>query len=220
MIRPITFTGIKNIGYTKAYTHQYDFDSTRNIINMQLTDDKQHKDLTEYKKIIGQNPNLQNTVDDRFLNVEVEFLKCEDISGVKTKINGVTLMPAEDNSKIIGFAQRMIKRISHFKEKDFKKDNAYDLSETAENGLICNEHIDDYLDGSAGSLDLLKDTGLTEKFDYYFNDPSAKLSEKDKIKVSKAADGIIATLHNPAYVHNGAVYMDALLKGTTKIYDA
>ena len=40
-----------------------------------------------------------------------------------------------------------------------------------------------------------------------------KLKEKDRNKVVDAAEYILESLHNPQYVHNGAVYMDALAAG-------
>ena len=51
-INPISFTGIKNIGYAKISSDIPELHVSRNIMNMELTNDKEHKDLAEYKKMI------------------------------------------------------------------------------------------------------------------------------------------------------------------------
>lgn len=109
--------------------------------------------------------------------------------------------------------KNIVNRIAHFKNKDFQTDSDYHLMAEAQEGLVYNENIDDYIDGTNGRLSLLDGTDLTEKFDYYLNDPNALVSEEDEELVFNAMDNVVATLHEPAYVRNGAIYLGALLKG-------
>ena len=70
---------------------------------------------------------------------------------------------------------------------------------------------------SGGRLDILEGTDLTEMFDFYFNDENAELDEKEEEMVFNAGDAITSILHEPAYVHNKAVHLDALIKEYLKI---
>ena len=87
MISPVNFTGIKNAGYARAYTQLDGNNSTRTVINMQLTDDE-NKDLSEYKKLIKENPSLENKVNKDFLNIEMETIDIGETFLTRAKMNG------------------------------------------------------------------------------------------------------------------------------------
>ncbi len=228
MISPINFTGIKNIGYARVYSNSCDvlndYDDSINgseapnrsrvVMNMELTDDTFNKDLTAYKKILKERPDLKNTVNDRYVNIDYETLRVNDMDFVRVLFNGI-LIPSDDN-KILQFSKALVDRIANFKIKDIKTDPDQHLMLEAQEGLIYNENIMDYMDGSSGTLDFLEGTDLPKKFDYYLNDRSANLSEDEEEKLFNAIDELTYVLHDPGYVHNGAIYMQALLKGYKK----
>lgn len=228
MISPIGFTGIKNIGYTKFYTTDEDVTiHSRYALNMQLTDDEKGKDLTEYKKLLKEHPDLKNEVNGNYLNVELDSFSVYDLFAIKTKMNGKTVIRNNENYKITEFMDKIVRKIASFKTKDFDTDEWHHLEEETLNGLVYNEHIDDYVDGTEGSLDLLcqeynddnlngTSEPLVMKIHRYLNDENAELKEGDDLKVSNAIDYILETLHNPMYVHNGAVIMGAIIKGMNK----
>lgn len=212
MISPINFTGIKNIGYARVYKDTPERKNSRVIMNMELTDDN-NKDLSEYRTILEKNPKLKNRINDKYLNIEYETLRQDDFIFARTKLNGNVITPVAENFSALNFMKNIVNRIAHFKNKDFQTDSDYHLMAEAQEGLVYNENIDDYIDGTNGRLSLLDGTDLTEKFDYYLNDPNALVSEEDEELVFNAMDNVVATLHEPAYVRNGAIYLGALLKG-------
>lgn len=212
MISPINFTGIKNIGYARVYKDTPERKNSRVIMNMELTDDN-NKDLSEYRTILEKNPKLKNRINDKYLNIEYETLRQDDFIFARTKLNGNVITPVAENFSALNFMKNIVNRIAHFKNKDFQTDSDYHLMAEAQEGLVYNENIDDYIDGTNGRLSLLDGTDLTEKFDYYLNNPNALVSEEDEELVFNAMDNVVATLHEPAYVRNGAVYLGALLKG-------
>lgn len=212
MISSINFTGIKNIGYARVYKDTPERKNSRVIMNMELTDDN-NKDLSEYRTILEKNPKLKNRINDKYLNIEYETLRQDDFIFARTKLNGNVITPVAENFSALNFMKNIVNRIAHFKNKDFQTDSDYHLMAEAQEGLVYNENIDDYIDGTNGRLSLLDGTDLTEKFDYYLNNPNALVSEEDEELVFNAMDNVVATLHEPAYVRNGAIYLGALLKG-------
>ena len=211
MIRPINFTGIKNVGYASITMDREQGIETRTIMNMELTDDGDNKDLTEYRKILNHNQHLKNEINDRFINVEFDSLSIDNEFGTKIKINGNNVFPTDGNMNIINFTKNLVNRVAKFKKKDFVKDDYHYLTKEAQEGLIYKENIEDYIDGSSGRLDLLEGSGLVEKFAHFFNDEEVKLTDAQEEKLFVVIDNIIDVLHEPFYVHNGAIYMQALL---------
>ena len=66
MISPINFTGIKNIGYAKVYKDTPVQKNSRVVMNMELTDDDNNKDLSEYRKILTKHQGLKNEINDKY----------------------------------------------------------------------------------------------------------------------------------------------------------
>ena len=213
MIRPINFTGIKNVGYTRVIIDHNPNIEEKTIMNMELTDDGKNQDLAEYRKFLKSNPSLKNEINDRFINIEFDSFTVGDGFGTKMGINGNDIFPSGENMNIINFAKNLVNRVAKFKNKDYVKDEYHYLSKEAQEGLIYKKNIEDYVDGSSGRLDLLEGSGLTEKFAHFFNDQEVKLTDAQEEKLFAAIDNIVDVLHEPAYVHNGAMYMSALFKG-------
>lgn len=228
MISPIGFTGIKNIGYTKYYTTDENVDfHSHYALNMKLTDDENGNDLTAYKMLLKDNPDFKNKVNNEYLNIELDSFMVNDLFAIKTKMNGNTVKRTHENHKITGFMDKLVHRIASFKMKDFDTEEWHHLDEDATNGLIFNENIDDYIDATKGSIDLLcqeyiddKPGGNAEplimKLHRYLNDENIKFKNGDEEKIFNAVDYIMETLYAPMYVHNGAVIMDAIVKGMNK----
>ncbi len=225
MLAPVNFTGIKNIGYTKVYTtDNRNLQHRRYMLNMEMTNDANGKDLSIYRQLTGHYPELKNEVNANFLNIEFDCCNVDNLLLVNTKMNGVPIPRVNENSMFIKFIDNIIHRVAKFKEKDFELDESHPLMKEAYQGLIYKEDMDDYFDGTSGKLDFIlqeyiddnadgKAETLTDKFNRYFNSEMLKLKEKDRNKVVDAAEYILESLHNPQYVHNGAVYMDALAAG-------
>lgn len=211
MINPVSFTGIKNIGYARALTGSESNTGTRTALNMQLTDEG-NKDLSEYKKLTSKYPVLENKINSDYLNIEMETKNIDGFCMCRAKINGNIIPSVAENIPVLNFMSKITNRIANFKEKDFKIDADHHLMNEAKQGMFYNEPFDYFLDGTSGELDLLVGTGLTEKFDLYANNENIELSEEDNEKLFDAEDGILEVLHNPCYVHNGAQLTNSIMK--------
>lgn len=223
MIKPINFTGIKNIAaaYVPKTTYlpkSYDNKiGSRLCMNMELTDDDENKDLTEYRQMLKSYPYLINEINNRNLNIEYKTeIEKNTLYGI-LKLNGHLVRSLPENGDLLNFVSRLVQRVANFKEKDFHNDPDQHLMAETREGLIYNDYIGNYLDGTGGRLDILEGTDLTEMFDFYFNDENAELDEKEEEMVFNAGDAITSILHEPAYVHNKAVHLDALIKEYLKI---
>lgn len=213
MISPINFTGIKNIGYARILgNNENNLPQTRVIMNMELTDDSQNKDLTNFRQILKKYPFMKNEVNDKYINVEYDLTCVDNLLYSRVLLNGHLVKPEGEGGSLVNFARNLVSRVKNFKINDFKLDKNHHLSEEAQVGLVYNDNIDNYIDGTSGELDLLSKTGLIEKFDLFLNDESIELSKKDEEKVFKALDEVVATLHEPVYVKQNSNYLDALLK--------
>ena len=93
MIRPINFTGIKNVGYTRVIIDHNPNIEEKTIMNMELTDDGKNQDLAEYRKFLKSNPSLKNEINDRFINIEFDSFTVGDGFGTKMGINGNDIFP-------------------------------------------------------------------------------------------------------------------------------
>ena len=65
----ISFTGLKNIGYARIIVDD-NVPKSRVIMNMELTNDKNNKDLTNFRQILRNRPQLKNDINDKFVNIE------------------------------------------------------------------------------------------------------------------------------------------------------
>lgn len=220
-MQQINFHGIQNIGYIRVTNRDSNGRSSRCAMSMELTDDSNHKDLTEYRKIIKANPSLKNEVNDKFLNIEFETRRINNTTYILNNLNGQPISISPKNAHLLGFMKNLLNRVANFKEKDFKVDEDFHLTLEANENLIYREPIDNYIDGSSGRIGMLEGTGLTEKFDLFMNSAPDEMDEEElnlrDEKVSNAIANVVATLHEPAYVSNGAIFMNALMQGYIKL---
>ena len=221
MIRPINFTGIKNIGYTKSNSYPKDYQNylsnTKYTMNMQLTDDENGKELQKYMEILSKNPKFINRINHAYLNIEADYMYVNDntIAYVE-KINGIPVDNSEENIPIRNFSRKLVSNIAKAKISDIKTDDFHKYTQEAQLGLIQKERILDYISGAEGTLDILENSGLAEKFAHY--DKMEHISEKDAKTLAKAVLNIIDVLHSPQYVKNGAMIRDSILKTPNNTY--
>lgn len=212
-INPISFTGIKNIGYAKISSDIPELHVSRNIMNMELTNDKEHKDLAEYKKIVQKFPILRNKFNENFINVELTSIKNDNDLTFVPRLNGVAIPASQETNPIINFMQNLISRITRLKTSDMKTDPKYINSYTAYKGLVYNEELDNFISGISGEFDILKGTGVTEHFADHFLKEGDTITKQEAEYFTDTVQGVTEILHNPQYVHNGSIYLEALLKG-------
>ena len=81
MISPINFTGIKNIGYAKVYKDTPVQKNSRVVMNMELTDDDNNKDLSEYRKFLTKHQGLKNEIND----TEITIYQDKDTDSLKVQ---------------------------------------------------------------------------------------------------------------------------------------
>ncbi len=213
-INPINFTGIKNVGYAKISSGTDGIQISRNILNMELTDDEKNKDLSEFKKLIKQFPMLKNEFNNKFVNIELTSVSYDhaDMTFIPS-LNGQPIPVSQQTKPVLDFMRRLVDRVSEFKQKDFTSDPMYSNSPAASKGLIYDERLSDYVTGIAGELDVLKGSGIYESYEDYFENSGGKLARKDARQLAETTRAVAEVLHNPQYVHNGSVYLGALLKG-------
>lgn len=209
-INPVSFTGIKNVGYAKISNEAPGIHVSRNIMNMELTDDDENKDLSEFRKIVKEFPVLKNDFDDKFVNIELTTVTYNhaDMTFIP-RLNGQSIPASEQTLPVLNFMRGLVDRVSKFKGKDFKTDPWHYYSPETYNGLIYEENLSDYITGMSGELDILKGSGIYESFEDYFE----KEGDFDKKHLVETTEAVAEVLHNPQYVHNGSVYLGALLKG-------
>lgn len=216
-VNPISFTGIKNIGYVKISSDVPELHISRNIMNMELTNDKNNKDLNKYRSIVKNFPMLKNSFDDRFINVELTSVHNNNDLTFVPRVNGVAIPASQQTNPIFNFMQNLVDRVSQLKTNEFKTDPEHFHSYTAYKGLIYNEDLDDYISGFSGKLDILKGTNVTETFADCFYKEGEDLTKQEAKYFVETLEGITEVLHNPQYVHNGSIYFDALLRGYKKL---
>lgn len=186
----ISFTGIKNPGYysKKIYTADlYNNDGCRyssndyiniNCINMELTDDYNGKDLSEYKKQLEKSnvKDLEHPLNSNFINIGVLKGELPEDKGTYLFLNGKPIEVEDGNLPIISF---MVKKILQLKDN------------------ISSASIDkDYYksDIAANSLDLGND--LRDEY-YYYEDPLPDLKKYYTPRfVSETANNMFKLMNN------------------------
>ncbi len=213
-ISPVSFTGIKNIGFAKISKDTPEIQISRNILNMELTNDVEHKDLSEYKKILKNFPTLKNNINDKFVNIEMTSIynNTGDLTFIP-RLNGQVIPFSQKTKPILNFMHNFVDRVFKLKTNDFKIDPKYVNSYTAYKGLIYNEELDNYITGISGELNILKGTGVIENFANYLYKQGNELTTEGVEYFKNTVEGVAEVLHNPQYVHNGSGYMDALMRG-------
>lgn len=228
------FNGIKNIGYARVINKEER--SSRCAMNMELTNDEKGNDLDNYRNFLYQHPQFINRISPRTINIEIATQQTEIGTMLVASINGNPVSLNKENKHIIQYAQSLTEQIDKTKEKDFVVDPDYHLEPGVEQNIIYQEHIDDYMDGYSGELDILSKTGAIEIFDLYLNTiPSAakeytpeneleeealdeQLNEIDE-QTMQAMDDVISILYEPAYVKYNTMFFNAMLKSYKELYD-
>lgn len=118
----ISFTGLRNIG---AYQWRVPYVApnvkrTHMIVN--LVDDYNGKDLSEYKQLIkkykGENGSLLFDKDSNFLHIMTSVFKNKnDIP--ELAINGNVIEPKKETLPLFSYVGKLVRRISNMKDKEF-----------------------------------------------------------------------------------------------------
>ena len=215
MIQPLSFKGIKNIGYAKlTYTDENTHTKiNRNIINMQLNNKNGSKDLAEYKKLIRNFPAYENIINENFLHFEIDTQDNPNIVNllVEPKLNGVGLPCNKETKPIYNFIESLLQRITRMKKSEFTNDAKFIESEDGDNALLFGDDIVEYLTGERGQPDFFGETTLAEEFDRFYNcEKSANLPEEEIDKAIDSSEKVVDIFYNPSYVRGGAIYLGAL----------
>lgn len=152
----INFTGIKNVGSLSSKSTHPLLPIELHVLNVQMTDDYNGKDLSEYRKVLNKTSNngtsFFNSIAPDFLNIHV--LKFEDnTNNVITKyiVNGHVLKISDSNIPIIEFISKITKKISKTNEKDFIINKDYLDSDEFRYGFVPGNDIDISLGSNATS---------------------------------------------------------------------
>lgn len=138
----VNFKGFKNIGYfstTQSAMQRGESPKTVcDIINIQLTDDYNGKDLTQYKELIRKKyPWLKNETNSDFLNLIV-WDKDILVNFQPVKLN-------DDNLDLMTLLAKALKQISCKEKKDFEVNKDYLDSDDFNEGFLPMQNIKDIL---------------------------------------------------------------------------
>jgi hypothetical protein len=186
----VSFTGFKNVGFvpSKIYPtigkdengqsiHSDDIYVDINTINLQLTDDSNGKDLSEYKNQIRglKNKYEMHPVNSDFLNISTlkghideDGVQIEPEDSFAILVNGKPLPIKDENLPIISYIAKLLKRVQNQKEHEFVVNN-------------------DYISGDDVGKSMVLGHDLSKTFD----------SRRDYMLG-------VQIMHNPSQVHDGA----------------
>ena len=157
----INFTGIKNIGYeTRTYrqlvpesinSREFSEEEQEHFINLELTDDYNGNDLSEYKRIIRTTDlqNYTNPVNPKFLNIMISKDVVKDNIGSQKNyqiwINDSTneLEIKDQNLPMISFIAKILTKISNTPENQFIINKDYINGDDAKIAIVMNENFED-----------------------------------------------------------------------------
>ena len=155
----INFTGIRNIGYERRNYMQKHYDEAtdsqfkdqeeEHFINIELTDDYNGKDLTEFKNVLKTSTlsNYTNPIHPNFLNIGIsKEVVTEDFN--KTKDYQVWINDADSelfvndkNLRMFSYIAKLLKRIENTPDKNFVVNNDY-LNYDAKDSVILGEDLE------------------------------------------------------------------------------
>lgn len=198
----INFTGIKNMGYEyrqyRTYVDEdgdvifvdpdenvskkdYDEDNYEHYLNVQLTDDYNGKDLTNFRNAVKTSDlcNYLHPVNPTMLNISIDKTDFTDEYAAKPEVDffinnreGERLEVNDRNLKLFSFIGQLLKRISTLNDNDF----------------VVNK---DYIENDAATSVLLGYDLRDEYGNYY--------------------DNVMDQTHSPEIVRNGAAKMSEIL---------
>ena len=214
-INPVSFQGIKNISYAKVNDIEDEPYHSRLCLNMELTNDKYGNDLNEYDKLLKTYPDLNNELYPSFVNIEFETAEIRPNKYIiSLKLNGCDIYLTPKNSEIIGFMQKLIKKILNKKPDDFKTDRNYLNSGLSEYCPIYNESLGNYLFGTDENINIygknytVMDDKLSEILDKV-DDGTA--TGKEKKYIANIMNKVSAILHDSYYINSGVQNMKLIL---------
>lgn len=143
----VSFTGIKNASAVLIQNSSGNRDENY-IVNAQLTDDENGKELTEFKKLINRyGEELENPFMKNFIHISTIS---ETPNSPKTLIvNGKPIFERDDNLPIFSFIAKITKKIYNMKDNDLKIDANYMKSYYADEALLFGNKMSTLLNKNA-----------------------------------------------------------------------
>lgn len=157
----INFTGIKNVGYeTRQYFHyvnnhesgdEYEEVEDEHFLNLELTDDKDGNDLSEFKKMIKTTDlnYYDHPVDPAMLNIAISRDVVRDYLGqtidYQVYINEADkeLVIKDENLPFFTYLAKLMNKVKNTPDNKFKLEDDYLYSKDAAVSVIIGEDLKD-----------------------------------------------------------------------------
>lgn len=157
----INFTGIKNVGYeTRQYFHyvnnhesgdEFEEVEEEHFLNLELTDDKDGNDLSEFKKMIKTTDlnYYDHPVDPAMLNIAISRDVVSDYLGqtidYQVYINEADkeLVIKDENLPFFTYLAKLMNKVKNTPDNKFKLEDDYLYSKDAAVSVIIGEDLED-----------------------------------------------------------------------------
>lgn len=157
----INFTGIKNVGYeTRQYFHyvnnhgsgdEFEEVEDEHFLNLELTDDKDGNDLSEFKKMIKTTDlnYYDHPVDPAMLNIAISRDVVRDYLGqtidYQVYINEADkeLVIKDENLPFFTYLAKLMNKVKNTPDNKFKLEDDYLYSKDAAVSVIIGEDLED-----------------------------------------------------------------------------
>lgn len=154
----ITFTGIKNpvhysttiyktLGYSKNQPVFSPYEYIKmNYLNMELTDDFNGKDLTEYRKKLGASAveYYKHPINRNSINIAILKGELDEDKGKYLYLNGNNIDIEDGNLPIISFMTKKLRELSESSQRVSIDKNFYTTDEAANSIILGHDLRDDY----------------------------------------------------------------------------
>lgn len=166
----VSFTGLKNVGYMNSYGYPvYNNDNNQhyynknnyfdlNIINMELTDDFNGKDLSEYKKAI-KNANIENAhhpLFPNFINFGIVKNELDDDKDTYFFLNGAKLPVTDENMNLFSFLAKSLDKLNAKSVAKFTVNEDYLSDPDTARAIMLGEDMSDKFESEEETQDYLK----------------------------------------------------------------
>lgn len=141
----IQFTGFRNASYIVETGKKGSFPIKDRILNVQLTDDENGKDLSDFLKVIKKtDTKFINPYHKDFVNVDHFSINRNEMPTVY--LNGEPLLETDEHLPLFTFIGKLTKKISKMPEEKFVNDLAYLKSFYADKALLMDRKLSEELD--------------------------------------------------------------------------
>jgi len=120
----VSFTGFKNIGCIQSSDSQ---DFTRAHINIQLTDDYNSKDLSQYKALLNK-PGMsiyRNKLNSKFINIATQNKSSKKGNDFTIYVNNCLMPITDENLPMLSFITKLLRRVKETPKSELVVNNDY-----------------------------------------------------------------------------------------------